>query len=326
MSEFDDDLSPINIEDSDTTTVRTETETHIGVEKKSGGWLEKTCADILEFAGFDTQREVKINFVDDTSDHFRIDVLAKYNELTIFLESKDYNEIKVDPKILFTLIGQINHYRLEHPQEKVIGILVTSAKNVNDANYGISQKLEAEGCYLWDGFQIQDFKDKIKQFRNGNSFRRYLLEKIQFEVPSSKALPRTEDGTQFFCRLDFYSIIEKLYIGNTFNEYSILSDIKNSMKDTKISLHRVNFGLVNLVASNRIHFVCDFVMTKTNDEILRHSHKHRGNWFRRNKLKPTELMEFNFSRACLKVLENTYGVENPLHSEFGCQVVTTRCE
>jgi len=192
MSENDDDYSN---EDAgiDTIPIRTETETHIGIEKKVGGWLEKTCADILEFAGFDTQREVKINFTDKTLDHFRIDVLAKFNELTIFLESKDYNEIKVNPKILFTLIGQINHYRLENPSEKVVGVLATSAKNINDANSGISQKLESEGCYLWDGFQIQDFKDKIKQFRNGSSFRRYLLEKIQFEIPfSPKTLPTKE--------------------------------------------------------------------------------------------------------------------------------------
>jgi len=98
------------------------------------------------------------------------------------------------------------------------------------------------------------------------------------------------------------------------------------MEDTQISLFKTKFGVITRTGAKRLHFVCDFVMTKTSDEILKHSQKHQVGWFKRNKLKPTVLMELDFTRACQKVLEKTYGIENQHHVEFGSKVITTRSE
>ena len=189
--------------------VRPESETHIGIEKKSGGWLENECEKIIKFAGFTTQREVKISYDDDASDHYRIDVLAKYQNLTIFLEAKDYEEVKVDSKILFTLIGQVNHYRSEHPDENVIGILATSAKNVDGTNDGVSRRLKAEGCYLWDGFKITEFKNQRDQYRDGELFQEYFFNEIEYfknKAEEKEDIDPKKGEPRFFCRLSFFNI------------------------------------------------------------------------------------------------------------------------
>ena len=98
-----------------TIEVRTDSDSHIGVEKKSGGWLENETERILRFAGLKTQRERRIVFEESTNEHYRVDILAQYDNLTLFVECKDYSEIKVDEKILFTLIGQVHDYRRDHP-------------------------------------------------------------------------------------------------------------------------------------------------------------------------------------------------------------------
>ena len=316
--------------ESNTINVRTESNTHIGIEKKSGGWLENECAKIIEFAGFTTSREVKMSFDHESSDHYRIDVLGKYEKLTIFLESKDYNDIKIDSKILFTLIGQINHYRLEHPDEYIIGILATSAKNIEGINDGISRKLKAEGCYLWDGNKIQSFKNSISQYRDGELFREYLFHEIEYfkdDIEDEKIIDPKKGEPRFFCRVQFYSIPELRYIGNMFHYNSIIGDLENQLVDTKIDLIRTRYSIFKDMSDNsRFHFLCDFELSRTQISIQKHAEKNKGSWFNRNKLSSTALMTQDFIRACKKVVTNTYGTEQEYDINYPIKIMTTRSD
>lgn len=323
---------PDNEDNSDLNiiNVRTESDTHIGIEKKAGGWLENQCANIIEFAGFTTEREVKIQFDTESTDHYRIDVLGKYEKLTIFLEAKDYNEMKIDSKILFTLIGQINHYRLKHPDEDVVGILATSAKNIEGINNGVERKLESEGCYLWDGLKIQSFLNNISQYRNGEEFRDYLLHEIEYFKNNSQDQEITDlkkGKPRFFCRAKFYSIPEMQYIGNMFHFNSIIGDLKNQLVDTKIDLIKTRYGVFkDISGNNRFYFMCDFELSKTEEDIQNHAEKNKGSWFSRNKLSSTGLMTFDFTRACKKVIENTYGIEKEYDLNYPVKIITTRSD
>jgi len=315
----------------ETITVRHESETHIGIEKKAGGWLENQCAKIIEFAGFTTEREVKISFDNETSDHYRIDVLGKYEKLTIFLEAKDYEEIKIDSKILFTLIGQINHYRLEHPEEHVIGILATSAKNIEGINDGIIRKLKAEGCYLWDGFKIQSFNNSITQYRDGEQFREYLFHEIEYFQDSSQdeeeLIDPKKGKPRFFCRVKFYSIPELLYIGNMFHYNSIIGDLENQLINTKVDLIKTKYGVFkDITGNNRFYFLCDFELSKTKENIQKHADKNKESWFSRNKLSSNQLMTHDFTRACKKAIEKTYGIEKEYDVNYPVKIITTRSD
>lgn len=316
--------------DLNTVNVRTESDTHIGIEKKAGGWLENECDKIIQFAGFTTQREVKISFDNDSSDHYRIDVLGKYKKLTIFLEAKDYEEVKIDSKILFTLIGQINHYRLEHPDEQVIGILATSAKNIQGTNDGVGRKLKAEGCYLWDGLKIQSLKNEINNFRDGELFREYLFRELEYykDAPEDTEIVDSKKGIpRFFCRIKFYSIPELRYIGNLFHPNSIIADLEYQIKDTKIDLFKVRQGTFRDESENsRFYFLCDFELSKSKGDIEKHADSNQGGWFSRNKLSSTALMTHDFTRACKKAIENTYGIEEEFNLNYPVKIITTRAD
>ena len=331
QNEFTEDQIENLPKEPETITVRHESETHIGIEKKTGGWLENQCATIIEFAGFTTKREVKISFDSESTDHYRIDVLGKYEKLTIFLEAKDYEEIKIDSKILFTLIGQINHYRLEHPDEHVVGILATSAKNVEGINDGISRKLKAEGCYLWDGFKIQSFNNSITQYRDGEQFREYLFHEIEYFEDSSQdddeVIDPKKGKPRFFCRVKFYSIPELQYIGNMFHYNSIIGDLEYQLNNTTIDLIKTRYGVfTDTNGHNRFYFLCDFELSKTKDGIAKHAEKNKESWFRRNKLSSNQLMTYDFTRACKKAIENTYGIENEYDVNYPVKIITTRTD
>lgn len=303
--------------------------THTGIERKAGGWLEEKCNDILEFAGFETEREVKIPLIDGYSEHFKIDVLAKYDNLTIFLESKAYADMKIDSKLIFTLIGQINHYRLKHPEEKVIGIFATSAKNVDGINDGIAAKLESEGCYLWDGFKIDDMTLQITKLRNGELFKEYVFDELEYYENQNE--PESEDPTlklpRFFCRVSFYSIRKIHYIGNEFHVTSIIGDLKSQLEDTAVNLMRTKYDyFADQDNKSRLHFLCDFEMTKTSENIREHALKNQGSWFSRNKMSSSQLMISDFTRACKKALENTYGIESEFDINYPSKIITTRIE
>ncbi len=121
--------------------------THIGDQKKSGEWLEATTAHVLKFAGFDVDRDVPFVFNDSTNDKFRIDVLARDPNIEIFAECKDYSDLKMSEKIMYTLTGQLDDYRKRQSKD-VIGILVMTAKD-DGRNQGIRENPKKHNCYLW---------------------------------------------------------------------------------------------------------------------------------------------------------------------------------
>ena len=329
-SDMDNESFGFEEKPEDTVNVRVESETHFGVERKSGGNFENECEKIIKFAGFTTQREVKVSYDDDSSDHYKIDVLAKYQNLTIFLEAKDYEEVKVSPKILFTLIGQVNHYRSEHPNENVIGILATSAKNIDGTNDGISRRLEAEGCYLWDGFKIIEFKNQWEKFRDGELFQEYFFNEIEYfksKVEEKEDIDPKKGEPRFFCRLGFYSIPKLHYIGNLFHVNSILADLENQLDGTSLMLIRTRYDQFNDIANQpRFHFYCDFELSKTHDQIRKHGLKNKGSWYNRNPLSSPEIMRADFIRACKKSLDKTYGIEKEFHLTYPITVLATRTD
>ena len=83
----------------------------IGDQKRAGEWLEATVEHILRFAGFETQRQASFVFNDSTGDKFIIDVLARDPNIEIFVECKDLHDLKMDEKIMYTVIGQVSDYR-----------------------------------------------------------------------------------------------------------------------------------------------------------------------------------------------------------------------
>ena len=87
--ELGDSEFPTSIDSVDSTiSVRTDSESHIGIEKKVGGWLENETERILRYAGFKTQRERSVVFEESTGEHYRVDILARYESMTLFVECK----------------------------------------------------------------------------------------------------------------------------------------------------------------------------------------------------------------------------------------------
>lgn len=309
--EIEDYEYPINSGATDSTvSVRTDSDTHLGVERKSGGWLERETERILRFAGMKTQRERRVVFEESTSEHYRVDILAQYDTLTLFVECKDYSQIKVDEKILFTLIGQIHDYRRDHPNETVVGILVTSAKNVGQ-NLGIHNKLLREGCQLWDGTTIQKMQDKMIEVDGKSEFTEYLFEKLGYfmhegKTEGVKTLP--PDQHRFFCRMQFFSIPDLKYIGNKFSRNSLIEDLKNTLQGTEISASIFNSKTIDSPEGQRIGMVVDFEKI-ISDTDLNKLWKKKSGLFRKPKESSTELMEIHFESACMGAITKTYGVE-----------------
>ncbi|WP_428323720.1 hypothetical protein [Nitrosopumilus sp.] len=309
-SESPDDEFPTYTGNADNTVeVRTDSDTHIGVEKKSGGWLESETERILRFAGMKTQRERKIVFEESTNEHYRVDILAQYDNLTLFVECKDYSELKVTEKILFTLIGQVHDYRIDHPDETVVGVLVTSAKNVGQ-NMGIQNKLQREGCQLWDGTTIQKLQEKMIDVDSKSEFASYLFEKLGYVLQSDDVDNDTLMPGQhrFHCRMHFFSIPAVKYIGNKFSHKSIINDLKRVLDGTGISISSFSYKNFNSSEGERINLYVDFQKTLT-EEKLKEYWKSKSGLFRKPKESPMELMEIGFESACIGAITKTYGVE-----------------
>lgn len=292
-----------------TVEIRTDSDTHIGVEKKTGGWLENETERILRFGGFKTQRERRIVFEESTNEHYRIDILAQYDDLTLFVECKDYSEIKVNEKILFTLIGQVHDYRRDHPDETVVGILVTSAKNIGQ-NMGIQNKLQREGCQLWDGTTIQKLQDKMIDVDRKSEFSTYLFDKLGYLIQSDdfdddNLLPGEH---QFHCRMHFFSIPAVKYIGNKFSHKSIIGDLKRVLSGSGISISSFSYKNFNSSEGERIELYVDFQKTLTEKKVQEYW-KSQSGFFRKPKESPMELMEISFESTCLGAITKTYGVE-----------------
>ncbi len=310
-----------------TVEVRTDSDTHLGIEKKTGGWLENETERILRFAGLKTQRERRIVFEESTDEHYRVDILAQYDDLTLFVECKDYSEIKVDEKILFTLIGQVHDYRKDHPNETVVGVLVTSAKNVGQ-NLGIQNKLLREGCQLWDGTTIQKLQDKMIDVDNKSEFAAYLFEKLGFVLQSNDVhnvnlLPGQH---KFHCRTQFVSIPAEKYIGNKFSHNSIINDLKRILEGIEITISSFSYKKINSSEGERISLYVDFEKNLSESKLTEHWKK-KSKWFRKPKESPIELMEITFESACIAAITKTYGVEtNHVNSSYQIRSIATRSQ
>lgn len=305
-----------------TVPVRTDSETHIGVEKKSGGWLENETDKILRFAGFKTQRERKVVFEESTDEHYRVDILAQYESLTLFVECKDYTEIKVNEKILFALIGQIHDYRRGHPDETVVGVLVTSAKNIGQ-NMGIQNKLLREGCQLWDGNTIQKFQDKMIEMEQKSEFTQYLLEKLGYVTSPTKTQDLLPGQHKFYSRISFFSIPALAYVGDKFSHQSIINDLKEALSGTNIEISSMNYKQVNSAEGERLNFIIDFEMSSS-DVVMDKHWKNQSRWLRRPRETPLELTEINFEQACKNALIKTYGVEIDDLASYPINCIATR--
>ena len=308
--EIDDYKYQTNSSATDTTvSVRTDSDTHLGVERKSGGWLERETERILQFAGMNTQRERRVVFEESTSEHYRVDILAQYDALTLFVECKDYSQIKVDEKILFTLIGQVHDYRRDHPNEMVVGILVTSAKNAGQ-NLGIHNKLLREGCHLWDGTTIQKMQDKMIEMDSKSEFAEHLFEKLGYFKHEDKTGVETLPPGQhkFFCRMQFFSIPDLKYIGNKFSRKSIIEDLKKTLRGTEISASIFSYKNIDSPEGQRIGMFVDFEKIISDTELNK-LRKKKSSLFRKPKESPAELMEKTFESTCTWAITKTYGIE-----------------
>lgn len=324
----DSDFPTYNTNIDRTVEIRTDSESHIGVEKKTGGWLENETDRILRFAGLKTQRERRVVFEETTNEHYRVDILAQYDNLTLFVECKDYSEIKVDEKILFTLIGQVHDYRRDHPDEIVIGILVTSAKNIGQ-NLGIQNKLNREGCQLWDGTTIQKLQDKMLEVDTKIEFASYLFEKLGYisgidnVSEDSKIMPGQH---KFHSRISFFSIPALKYIGNKFSHKSIAYDLKNVLEGSDIRISSLSYKNFNSVEGERLRMVVDFEKNIPESKVLEHW-KSKSKWFKKPKESPIELMEIGFESACIAAVTKTYGVETThLDGAYPINCVATRSQ
>ena len=307
--------------------VRTDSDSHIGIERKSGGWLENETERILRFAGLKTQRERRVVFEESTNEHYRVDILAHYENLTLFVECKDYSEIKVDEKILFTLIGQVHDYRKDHPDETVVGILVTSAKNIGQ-NMGIQNKLQREGCQLWDGTTIQKLQDKMIEIETKSEFTSYLLEKLGYilqseDIENDALMPGQH---KFHCRIHFFSIQAEKYIGSKFSHNSIIKDLRQVLQGTGISISSFSYKNNNTSDGERINMYVDFEKNISKENLDKHWKKKSG-LFRKPKETPMELMEISFESACMGAVSKTYGVEiDNLTNTYPISCIATRSQ
>ena len=307
--------------------IRTDSDTHIGVEKKIGGWLENETERILRFAGLKTQRERRVVFEESTNEHYRVDILAQYDNLTLFVECKDYSEIKVNEKILFTLIGQVHDYRKDHPDETVVGVLVTSAKNVGQ-NMGIQNKLLREGCQLWDGTTIQKLQEKMIEVDRKSEFATYLFEKLGYvlqsdDVNNDNLMPGQH---RFHCRMHFFTIPAEKYIGNKFSHKSIIHDLKRVLDGTGISISSFSYKNLNTSDGDRISLYVDFKKILS-EAKLQEYWKSKSGFFRKPKESPMDLMEIGFESACIGAITKTYGVEyNHPTGAYTIKSIATRSE
>lgn len=306
--------------------VRTDSDTHIGVEKKTGGWLENETEKILRFAGMKTQRERRVVFEESTNEHYRVDILAQYDDLTLFVECKDYTEIKVDEKILFTLIGQVHDYRRDHPDETVVGVLVTSAKNAGQ-NMGIQNKLQREGCHLWDGNTIQKFQDKMIEVDQKSEFSAYLFEKLGYILQTDNGQNELLPGQhKFNSRLHFYTIPAVKYVGNKFSHKAIINDMKRVLEGTGIHITTVSHKTLNSSEGDRLSMYIDFEKVTTEKKVGEYW-KSKSGLFRKPKESPLELMEIGFESACIAAVTKTYGVEvDHLTGVYKIKCIATRSQ
>lgn len=278
---------------------------HIGDQKRSGEWLETTVDNILKFAGFRTTRQAPVIINDKARDKFLIDILAVDPNLEIFVECKDYQDMKMDEKIMFTFIGQINHYR-KHQSKRVIGILAMTARD-NSNNIAIREKLRQEDSFLWDGSFIEHLQNKMIEYENKNDFRIYLLNHLDvMDIPES----RHPDGTSnWIIRYAFYTVRPEQYIGKKFDVMNIIDDIKLKCKPPVKVVNHLIESIHSEDKKTLIRYLIrvDFSLTVTPNEIQELEKK--GGFMRKLRRRSASQELYNYCVAGLRrLLEITYGV------------------
>jgi hypothetical protein len=279
--------------------------THIGDQKRRGEWLEYTVDHILRYAGFQTEREAKFVFNDRTGDKFAIDVLARDADIEIFVECKDYNDLKLSEKIMYTLKGQLDDYR-KHSNKKVVGILAMTA--VDDGrNSGIRERLEKEHAFLWDGLFIENLQNKMIQFGNAEDFRRYVLDHLDvFEEPTDK----NNDGLyNFMAKYSFYTVAPDRYVGREFEIMNFINDIKHKLKNDNIKIINKKFEV--LKEDKRVfgyRIILDFSMLLSKDQVQKYAAKHTGFFDKILRKSPYEITWRGYKSELETSLQNIYGI------------------
>lgn len=280
--------------------------THIGDQKKSGEWLESTVEHILRYAGFQTEREANFIFNDRTGDRFEIDVLAKDADIEIFVECKDYNDLKLSEKIMYTLKGQLDDYR-KHSNKKVVGILAMTA--IDDGrNSGIRERLEKEHAFLWDGSFIDNLKNKMVEFGNAEDFRKYVLDHLDvFEEPTDK----NGDGLyNFMAKYSFYTFSPDKYVGREFDVMNFIDDIKHKLKNENIKIINKKFEAIRSDEKRILSYkiILDFSMPLTKNQVEKYASKHVGFFDKILRKSPYEITWRGYKSELEATLENIYGI------------------
>lgn len=278
--------------------------THIGDQKRSGEWLETTTAHILKFAGFDVERETSFVFSDSTNDKFRIDVLARDPNIEIFVECKDYADLKMSEKIMYTLTGQLDDYR-KRQNKDVIGILVMTAKD-DGRNQGIRENLRRHNCFLWDGAFLEHLENKIIEMGNKEDFRRYVLDHLDiFEELAKKPKGAYYD---FMIKYSTHTIPPTEYVGKSFEIMNILDEVKEQLPPNVTIINHTRNALKNNNQVISYNLVIDFSLKLTMEEIekLAKSRRTFGDKIRRRK--SGEIAYRSFKENIYNILSKTYGI------------------
>ncbi len=282
--------------------------THIGNQKRSGEWLESTTSHILKFAGFDVDREVSFVFNDSTNDKFRIDVLARDPNIEIFVECKDYADLKMSEKIMYTLTGQLNDYRKRQSKD-VVGLLVMTAKD-DGRNQGIRENLKKHNCFLWDGAFLEHLENKIIELGNKEDFRRYILDHLGiFEELEKKAKGEYYD---FMIKYSVHTIPPDQYVGKSFDIMNIVDELKEQLPEKVSIVNHTYHAIKNNKQILSYNIVVDFSFKLTMDEInkIAKSRCKFGERIRRRK--PEEITYRSFREDIYNILSRVYGISyNP---------------
>lgn len=280
--------------------------THIGDKKKKGEWLEAKLNHILEFAGFQTKREENFVFNDSTGDRFEIDVLAWDPNIEIFVECKDYSDLKMSEKIMYTLTGQLDDYRKRQTKD-VIGILAMTAKD-DGRNTGIRENLKKHNCFLWDGSFIEHLENKMVELGNKQDFRRYVLDHLDiFEAPPEKS---SGDDYDFMVKYSFFTISPREYVGKIFDVMLIIDDIRVKLPEN-IKIINHSFSALRDDRGKSVlsyNIVADFSMKLNMDEIKRYAKKHKGIMDRIRRRKPIEIAYRGYKNEMYELISRIYGV------------------
>ena len=277
---------------------------HIGDQRKSGEWLEATVDHILRYAGFETEREASFVFNDSTGDRFRIDVLAKDPQIEIFVECKDYSDMKISEKIMYTLQGQLDDYRKRHTK-KVIGILAVTSRD-DGRNTGIRESLKKHDSFLWDGSFIEHLKNKMVELGNKEDFRRYVLDQVDiFEAPQIK-----QDGVyNFMVKYSFYTVEPDRYVGKSFEVMNFIDDIKDKLRDQPIQIINQKFEPFrqnDKVVTYRM--ILDFNMPKSPNDVKKFANKNKGFMDKLKRRTDFEIVHREYKKLIEGILKDVYGI------------------